>query len=375
MERNTLASLTPVIALCTICGFSMPFLRKPKLQSCVIIYCLAVTVLHFTIMITALSIALYSSVNSVPNIFDSCLWIMSPLVLVYYETKFFMCLEKNRSLFGNIVYVDRSLESLHFSVPHTRNKIEFSLPLIVLLVLFILLFYEAYYVSFFSEEFDFIMICMNTCAVHIDVCHIILSTLLYSITIILKQRLRHVRCAFEMFAARNKRNVAWSDCASVAVVGQPRDGNFLTEMRDTYRLIGSLYRITYETWVTVSQLYSVYFCYYILALIIWISLQIIFTTIDKSIEYFVFSVAMWIFIYVVILFIYESITSEFKILQDTLNDFYYKTSLNKMRNETLLLVYQSAHRENKFDCGFVKVEFAMFYIIIDFTSLIVFSVL
>ena len=172
------------------------------------------------------------------------------------------------------------------------------------------------------------------------------------------------------------RDSAWSARVPVAAVGRlPRDGDFVAEMRNTYKLIGSLYRVTYESFLFVNRLYSAYFRYYIFALIWWLSIQIISTAKDKNMETFVLSVTVWVLMDMVVLFAYASITSELKTLQGMFNWFCYKSSLNKARNETLALLCQSAHRDNKFDCGFFDIDFTKFSFIVDFVPLIVFNLL
>ena len=118
-----------------------------------------------------------------------------------------------------------------------------------------------------------------------------------------------------------------------------------------------------------------YFRYYVLALILCTSTEIVSVDENKFTKFALFADTMWISIYVALLFMYMSITIELKHLQNILNCFYHKRSSKSAGNKLLVLAYQSAHRETKFNCGFVDIDFSVFSILVNFIPLIVFSIL
>ena len=212
MSTNTVAAIMPIAVFCTLCGFSMPFLRKPKLQTSLNVYCLVVAVLQFTVFILFICTVMHTLDYTVITVLGLCTLTLEAFILVYYQIKFVMCLKNNRDVIENIVYVDQSLERLHMSTPRTNNKTEFSL-LFLNLILFMLFFYKTYYVYFSSQVFDYISFFRFIYIMKADFSHMILFTFCCSITNILKERLRLVRCALEKFAKRSKRTVSYTHLA------------------------------------------------------------------------------------------------------------------------------------------------------------------
>lgn len=330
-----LPSLTAVMVFCILCGYSMPVFRQGKLQKYIKIYCLTVTLLQCAVWLTIVFTKLHSMVFSTTNILLMTLSIMSPLILLHYQIKFLTRLETNRDIVENITYIDRSLDSLHVLVPRAKNNIENSFYLIAFLLFmlccYVLMMNECVLCCFFKEVLGFINIYVYLHFFIIDISHVTLFLYCSYVTNILKQRLHHIRYAFETFGKRNNRIVAWSNIANVAVVSQITNNNLFIRPRDTYRIVGCLNRITYETFMKITQLYSPYFCNHILALILWISIQIISTSIHGNIKSFIFYISVWFLIDVLHFSNYESISSELKHIETLLGCFYYKKIIEQIK--------------------------------------------
>lgn len=179
----------------------------------------------------------------------------------------------------NIGYVDKSLQSLHIKVPHTRNIVECILFIIISFSCFVSLVYEKfYYITVSCLMLDTTKLYKFVCALSIYTSSSVQCLHCVWITRIIWQRLQLTRRAVERFDKLSNRNVAWSDRVTVAIVVQPRNENFLTEVHDNYKVIGSVY----ETFSTVTQLHAMYFCVYLLAEITVYSFQIFCTTTDAN---------------------------------------------------------------------------------------------
>ena len=168
------------------------------------------------------------------------------------------------------------------------------------------------------------------------------------ITRIIWQRLQLTRRAVERFDKLSNRNVAWSDRVTVAIVVQPRNENFLTEIHDNYKVIGSVY----ETFSTVTQLHAMYFCVYLLAEITIYSFQIFYTTTDANRRDGTLFAIITRFDDIMLLAMCECITREFQRLQSLIHGLYYKSGLRNVRDCTRRTVYRYGHVEKKFDSAF-----------------------
>ena len=304
-----------------------------------------------------------------------CLRILSPLTVIYYKIKFFTCLETNRNIIDNVPYVDQVLESLQISVPHLYNNIEYSLYLIVESVFLLLCYYRSYIARLSSILADSINLSTIIYFWSVDFSNIVLFLYCYLMTKALRQRLQLTSQAFGRCDKQNYRNNAWSDRETVAVVYQPRHVNIVEDVTHTYKLLGSAYRTIYESLEALNRLYSIFYRCQVCGLILWLSTEIISTTVHKNIQQRVFPVAIWFSFYVVFLYVHGSVTRDLKYVKSILSGYYYKTLFKKARNEILVLIYRSAHRETNFHCGYFDIDFSVFSIIIDFIPLIVFNVL
>lgn len=316
---------------------------------------------------------LYSIVYNVANILEWCLCFLAWLVVIYYKVKFFVSIKVNHCIAQT--YVDQALESLEVPIPRAKITILCSLLLLVHSVSVLLGWYDAYILKHSSSTADFINVYERIYFLIVTISHLILFQYGYVIITFLRQRLQLTRRAFKRLYKCDNRTVAWSHSAAVATVGQPRYSNSVTDIHNTYELLGSVYRVVYESLLVTSQQYSLYFQYYLLGFILCTSAQIVSVARNEFTKFVLFADTMWISMYVALLFMYMSITIEVKHLQNILNCFYHKRSSKSAGNKLLVLAYQSAHRETKFNCGFVDTDFSVFSIVVNFIPLIVFNIL
>lgn len=370
-----LTLLKSALVCCIVCGFAMPMFHEPKLQMTINVYCLTALVTQCLMCITFLFIELYSMVYSATSVLEFFLHGLAGMIIIYYKIKFLTSLKANLNTVRSVAYVDQALESLLVSVPKVQETIKFSLLLLAQSFFLILCLYDAYIFSYSSSFFGIKNACECIYFLYLDFSYVILFQYCYFIIMVLRHRLQLTRCALEKFQKYKNRNIAWSVSVSLEIIGQQRPDSLGSEVRKTCKLIGSVYRIIYESLLTVNQLYSIYFRYYLLALILWIPKEIVSATTQESTKLALFSSAISVTVYAVFLFTYMSISTELKYLQSTLNCFYHKQSLQNVKENILILVYQSAHRETKFSCGLVDIDFSLFSIMLDFISLIVFSIL
>ena len=190
---------------------------------------------------------------------------------------------------------------------------------------------------------------------------------------IVRQRARLTRLAVERFDRLSDRNVAWSDQENVAIVFQPRNENFLVEVQDNYKVIGSVYRCLHEAFNALTRTYAIFFCVFVYSEVTVHSMQLFVNTSDVNRLSGIFVTAGNCVIDIMLLVICESITYEFQRLQCMINSFYYKEKLSTLRVATKRLLYQYAHRERKVDCGFFDLDIALLPVLYTFISLFVFA--
>ena len=166
------------------------------------------------------------------------------------------------------------------------------------------------------------------------------------------------------------RDSAWSDRVTVAIVVQPRRENFLTEIHDNYKLIGSLYRCLYETFSTVAQCYVMFFCVYVQAEVTGCSVHLFYNASDPNRSNGISVTVASLMANIMVLIMCQSINCEFQKLQCLLNNFYHKKSLANLQGITKRLVYQYGHRERKVDCGFFDLDLTLLPVLYDFGSLL-----
>ena len=83
--------------------------------------------------------------------------------------------------------------------------------------------------------------------------------------------------------------VAWSDRVTVAIVVQPTSENFLTEIQEHYKVIGSMYRCLYDTFSAVTQFYVMFFYTYIYSLVMLYSMLLFYDTSDTNSSNIIFA--------------------------------------------------------------------------------------
>ena len=161
-----------------------------------------------------------------------------------------------------------------------------------------------------------------------------------------------------------------SDRVTVAVVVQPRSENFLTEIHNNYKVIGSLYRCLYETFSTVSQFYVTFFCVYIHVQVVGYPVHLFYNASDKNRRNGIFVTVASFAYNIMMLVTCQSIDCDFQRLQCMINSFYHKKSLANLQAITKRLIYEYAHRDRKVDCGFFDLDLTLLPIAYDFMSLL-----
>ena len=144
--------------------------------------------------------------------------------------------------------------------------------------------------------------------------------------------------AVEKLHKLSDKNVAWID--RVTIVVQPRSENFLTEVHDNYKLIGSIYRCLYETFNTVTQFYVMFFCVYVRAQVTAYSVHLFFNAYDPNRNNGNFHTVATFALNIMLLTMCQSIEWKFQRLQSLINTFYYKKSLANLQAIIKRLVYQ-----------------------------------
>ena len=228
-----------VSVLCIICGFVMPTFQKPELRMFVNVYCSTVLMMQCSICMTFMYMKLYSVVYNVANILELCWCGLASLVVIYYKAKFFTIIKANHSIVQGVIYVDQALEPLQVPVPRAKITIECSLRLLVHTVFVLLWWYNAYILKYSSSTADFMNVSESIYILNIQFSHLILFQYGYLIITVIRQRLQLTRRAFKRLYKCDNRTVAWSHSAAVATVGQPRYSNSVTDIHNTYELLGT----------------------------------------------------------------------------------------------------------------------------------------
>ena len=178
-----------------------------------------------------------------------------------------------------------------------------------------------YVESYIREVFSVVKVSEHIYFFIVDLSNMTLLMYCIHVSNILRQSLLHIRHAFETWQSDNRCRptvAAWSISVPAVAVGHTRSENEFTETRNVYKTISSLNRITYETFVEISQLYSGYFCFGTLGYILWVSYEIIFAAAHGNIANFIVHILVWLLADVFLLFNYASINSELRYLEGCL---------------------------------------------------------
>lgn len=138
--------------LCVVCGYSIRFYRQSKLQTLLNIYSFVVTSLSVLLWTAMLFVKLLDSEYNFIDFVALIVYVSAAITSTYYRVKFHFCQQLICDIYGNLMRVDQSLETLRVKLPRTHNSIECSLFIIVYLFLTVLYNYEKFYYSYYESE-------------------------------------------------------------------------------------------------------------------------------------------------------------------------------------------------------------------------------
>lgn len=377
MARNVSLSVLPVIVLYVICGYSVSFDRKSKLQTLLNAYCCVVTILCSVLWTAEQFTKLYCFDYTVITFALVLLCVWSTLILTHYRIKFCLRQDLNSDIFDNLAQADRSFESLRVAVPHSRNTVQCALFMVAYILLTLLFNYENHYYASNSRETygDFGSWYNPVSVVTHNVSIATLFAHYYVMTNIIRQRVRLARDVVEKFDRVSDRNVAWSKAVTVSVVAYPDSGNFLTDVRHNYEIFCNIYECVTEAFHTLRKLYANYLCFYTFAAICAYSVDLFYNIVETRRPDFILITVACITVDVMPVFMSESIDSELQTVFVLMNGLLYKQGLRNLRGDMKRWICKFGHRERKFDCGFFNVDTRLLFITYQIITLLVFNML
>ena len=121
------------------------------------------------------------------NRMDFCTSTLISVTLVYYQIKLYICQSQTCNYITKIVHVDQSLESVQVKVPHTRNKVECVLLIVLSIIFFAFYNYEKlYYATFSCLVLDLSKMYKFTCVITNHVCFTVFFQYCYYLMYIIR---------------------------------------------------------------------------------------------------------------------------------------------------------------------------------------------
>lgn len=379
METNVYKTMLPVSVYSTAFGIlTIAGCRQATVKNTLSVYCSLVAVAWFAYCVIYLLITLRNIHVTSTSVAHFLIETASVLMLSWYFVKFIRYRDTYGNILDNIDCVDKRLEKNGVRVPHTRNLVTCAVYIVLKLAHTILAWmlissYKDFNKSsvdlsdeFFSRNaliargmFSFIMTIITSQ----------FNFLLYTI----EQRLRLLLYSLHRQNKNVFINIAWMSSVPVGHTWQrsfrnTRKAEYFTDIKLALQCIQQAYALTVNFYSAFS-LFQFSTVIYLATFFITISVfeLTVFHLVHVTIRLTEFA------FYPTLMCVY--IGGEFHSLYTTLNSYLHDNKLKPFEENIKLSLQLLLKNDNKFDCGFFEINVQLVYMIFDFVTLFVTSLL
>ena len=372
MKANFSATILPMSFLCVAFGFFFADWKQTLVKKIVTVYCSLLTVCLFT---SGFFLSL-RHIRYMEYSFTSVTqWLLQAVLtstFTYYRVKYILEEKVIGDILSSVRCVDKYLRHMGVNVPHKWNCAFCTIYTAALGVTAIIWSWFTFKALHLPDD-TVMSTYMNAFLVIELFIPLAFSAQLMFILFIINQRIGFVRCAADIkYDNFSKRRVAWRCNAtgslwnvSMRPAISDNEQHYITDMKKIYNCV-------YFAFQRVKYFYAQFLClhFIICVFMLSISLKVLFN--DFKLFHFKVYVMINVIQNISTVFLCGNIRGKFNYITVVIAKFHCSHRIKisyALKTSVKYWLYQAAHQEAKFDCGFFEINSEVLLMLLDMVAL------
>lgn len=386
MENTLCKQMSPLSICSTLCGFYTVDCRNTMLKQTVQAYCWVLSLLYIILCIANLihNICLMQHTNnaSVTFLFMD---IVSILTFAYYRVKFIKHHDAYNSINLNVDYADNCLQNHGNKIRHVSLKVVYIMYFVTTIVGYVHYVYEYKHIRAFLIHGDNLVL------------HYLIFDVLSSSTALLKfsfhfsikllslqfifvlcricNILCSIHCAVQSINKIGATRFAWASHILIPLVNTPNRSSVFEAKRKHIKNIQFVCTSVSNTLRTTAKFYKYFVWFQLIATIFILTYNILMTSIGVSYWFLIYLMSRFLELEIIPMILVTNIQFKLQKITVLLREFCFSHELKMFKREIVKCIRQCEYADTDFDCGFFNIEVQLMTVILNFTSLFVFSLL
>lgn len=378
MESSVQKAILPMTVCCVLLGFYTADIRNRNIRRIATTHCWLLAIAFCATWAVLMLIKLMSGMQqSFFIVTYELTGIMYITTLTYYRIKYIVDENITSNVFRNIDFADKCLKRFGVSMWHLRERLEcamFALGIVALCAL------RTYHVISKGQNHHLLGIVRSKFNLVESVLmslskRVIMSHLFITFYFVVK-RLVLLRNVLRTHVKSLDRKIAWVSSARFLSFHTPTVMNSSTLMAEYFKEIRKINACIDDAFCNVRIISLHYLCFHVILYILWTSLTLFSSVVEKDVLYFVYFTFVNFVLNMVPVALCLRIRNLFVDIQETLNKLYWLIQSKRPELSTKNLrhwLLQCGHMDRKFDCGYFVVDWKIFSLSFDYVILLVFA--